>query len=159
MYRLMLDEACAAGYEHYEISNLSLPGFESRHNSKYWLGHPVYGFGCSAHSFDGSRRRWSNERDALGYTELIEGGRTPLVENFELSRQDMEAEAVFLGLRLLRGINLLEHRARFGIDLREERACDLERLGEAGLIELNGDLLKLTRTGALLSNEVFATFI
>jgi oxygen-independent coproporphyrinogen-3 oxidase len=159
MYRLMLERACAAGYEHYEISNLSLPGFQSRHNSKYWLGHPTYGFGCSAHSFDGSRRRWSNERDALRYTELIEAGRTPVVEDFELSQRDVEAEAIFLGLRLLNGINLREHHARFGVDLGTERAVDLARLSEAGLIELTDDLLKLTRTGALLSNEVFATFV
>ncbi|HEY0323316.1 MAG TPA: radical SAM family heme chaperone HemW [Pyrinomonadaceae bacterium] len=159
MYRLMLDRACAEGYEHYEISNLSLPGFQSRHNSKYWLGHPTYGFGCSAHSFDGEGRRWSNERDALRYTELIEQGRPPVVENFELSSRDVQAEAIFLGLRLLSGINLREHRARFGVDLARERAADLARLSEAGLIELTDDLLKLTRTGALLSNEVFATFV
>lgn len=159
MYRLMLDRAIDAGYEHYEISNLTLPGFESRHNTKYWLGHPTYGFGCSAHSFDGTRRRWANERDALRYTELIEEGRTPVVENFELSKLDAQAEAIFLGLRLLRGISLREHLARFGVDLRRTRALDLARLSEAGLIEMRGDLLKLTTTGALLSNEVFATFI
>lgn len=159
MYRLMLDEASGAGYVHYEISNLSLPGFEARHNSKYWLGHPTYGFGCSAHSFDGERRRWSNERDAARYTELIEEGRSPVVEAVELSREEAQAEAVFLGLRLLRGISLSEHRVRFGVDLRKEKAEDLSRLREAGLIELAGDFLKLTRTGALLSNEVFATFV
>ncbi|MBD0369452.1 MAG: radical SAM family heme chaperone HemW [Pyrinomonadaceae bacterium] len=159
MYRLMLNEASRAGYTHYEISNLSLAGFESRHNSKYWLGHPTYGFGCSAHSFDGARRRWSNERDAARYTELIEAGRSPLVESMELSRQDVEAEAVFLGLRLLRGISLHEYQRRFGRDLRAEQADNLARLKEAGLIEITDDLLKLTRTGALLSNEVFATFV
>ncbi|HEX8176756.1 MAG TPA: radical SAM family heme chaperone HemW [Pyrinomonadaceae bacterium] len=159
MYRLMLHEASSAGYGHYEISNLSLPGFESRHNSKYWLGHPTYGFGCSAHSYDGARRRWSNERDAARYTALIEEGLSPLVESLELSQEDAQAEAVFLGLRLLRGIDLREHLARFGVDLRKERADDLSRLEEAGLIEMTGDLLKLTRTGALLSNEVFAAFV
>lgn len=159
MYRLMLDEASAAGYTHYEISNLSRPGYESRHNSKYWLGQPTYGFGCSAHSFDGRRRRWSNERDAARYTRLIEEGRTPRVEQLELSRQEAQAEAIFLGLRMLGGISLSEHRARFGVDLCQERADDLSRLAEAGLIEMSGDLLRLTRTGALLSNEVFATFI
>jgi oxygen-independent coproporphyrinogen-3 oxidase len=159
MYRLMLREAGAAGYEHYEISNLARPGFESRHNSKYWLGHPTYGFGCSSHSFDGARRRWSNERDALRYTELIEAGLSPVVESFELSQADVEAEAVFLGLRLLRGINLREYRARFGVDLCTERADDLLRLREAGLIEIRDDLLRLTPAGALLSNEVFATFV
>ena len=85
MYRLMLDRAAEEGYEHYEISNLCLPGYESRHNTKYWLGHPTYGFGCSAHSFDGARRRWANERDANRFVELIETRGTAIVENFELS--------------------------------------------------------------------------
>lgn len=159
MYRLMLERAAQAGYVHYEISNLAQPGYESRHNTKYWLGHPTYGFGCSSHSFDGARRRWANERDALRYTELIEAGRAPVVETFELSEHDAQSEAIFLGLRLLRGIDLNEHRARFGIDLCRERADDLARLTEAGLIEMTGDLLKLTPAGALLSNEVFATFV
>lgn len=159
MYRMILDKATAAGYEHYEISNLALKGFESRHNTKYWLGEPTYGFGCSAHSFDGARRRWANERDPLRYTELIESGTSPLVENLELSDGDARAEAVFLGLRLLRGVSLRDLEARFGVDLRRERAEDLARLREAGLIELTDDLLRLTRTGALLSNEVFAAFV
>jgi oxygen-independent coproporphyrinogen-3 oxidase len=159
MYRLMLVKAADAGYEHYEISNLSLPGFHSRHNTKYWLGHPTYGFGCSAHSFDGARRRWANERDAARYTELMETAGRAVVETLELSEEQARGEAIFLGLRLLRGISLSEHQARFGIDLRAERADDLVRLSEAGLIELTDDLLRLTPTGALLSNEVFATFI
>jgi oxygen-independent coproporphyrinogen-3 oxidase len=75
MYRLMIDQVCVAGYEHYEISNFSRAGFESRHNTKYWNGAPYYGFGCSAHSFDGRRRRWANERDAARYVELIENGK------------------------------------------------------------------------------------
>lgn len=159
MYRLMLDRSNAAGYEHYEISNLCLPGFESRHNSKYWLAEPVYGFGCSAHSYDGQRMRWANERDAARYVELIEAGRAPVVETTELDDREAAAEAVFLGLRLMRGISLDEHRARFGEDLREKHAHDLARLSDAGLIALDHDLMKLTRSGALLSNEVFATFV
>ena len=63
MYRVMLERAAGERYEHYEISNLALPGFQSRHNTKYWTGAPYYGFGCSAHSFDGMDRRWANERD------------------------------------------------------------------------------------------------
>jgi oxygen-independent coproporphyrinogen-3 oxidase len=160
MYRLMLDRTGAAGYEHYEISNFCLPGYESRHNSKYWMmGAPVYGFGCSAHSYDGAQRRWSNERDAARYTALIEAGRTPIVETIILDEQDARAEAIFLGLRLLRGVNLKEYQARFGADLRQQYASDLSRLREAGLIELSDHLIRLTRHGALLSNEVFATFI
>ncbi len=59
----------------------------------------------------------------------------------------------------MRGVNLKEYQARFGADLRAEYANDLTRLSEAGLIELNKDLLKLTTSGALLSNEVFLTFV
>lgn len=159
MYRLMLDRAAAAGYVHYEISNLCQPGYESRHNSKYWTGAPVYGFGCSAHSYDGQHARWSNERDAARYTELIESKGDAVVETTELDEQGVRSEAIFLGLRLMRGIDLREHRARFGTDLREDYAADLERLHDAGLIEFDEELLKLTRDGVLLSNEVFTVFI
>jgi oxygen-independent coproporphyrinogen-3 oxidase len=159
MYRMMLEQAQLAGYEHYEISNLCLPGFESRHNSKYWTGDAVYGFGCSAHSYDGRRKRWSNERDAARYTALVEAGDTPIVETTELDEQEARAESIFLGLRLMRGVNLAEHQARFGQDLRDEYAEDLTRLSEAGLIEMDDNLMRLTASGALLSNEVFATFV
>ena len=159
MYRLMLVRAAAAGYEHYEISNLCLPGRHSRHNTKYWTNDAVYGFGCSAHSYDGGRTRWSNERDAARYTELVEAGRSPVVETTRLDERAARAESVFLGLRLMRGVNLAEYRARFGADLRAEYADDLARLSEAGLVELDDDLLRLTASGALLSNEVFATFV
>lgn len=160
MYELMIDRACAEGYEHYEISNLCLHGYESRHNTKYWTGEPVYGFGCSAHSYDGARRRWANERDAARYTQLVEAGDTPIVETTELDEHDAQAEAVFLGLRLLqRGLSLDDYRSRFGTDLRERHAGDMARLSEAGLIYLEDDLLRLTPHGALLSNEVFAAFV
>jgi oxygen-independent coproporphyrinogen-3 oxidase len=159
MYRLMLRRSQAAGYEHYEISNLCLHGFESRHNTKYWMGDAVFGFGCSAHSYDGARTRWSNERDATRYTELMEAGRTPVVETIELDERTIRAESIFLGLRLMRGLNLAEHRTHFGADLRDEYRDDLERLSAAGLIEFDQDLMRLTTDGVLLSNEVFATFV
>jgi oxygen-independent coproporphyrinogen III oxidase len=158
MYLMMLDRADRAGYEHYEISNLCRPGFESRHNTKYWTGGAVYGFGCSAHSFDGRRTRWSNERDAARYVSLVEAG-GPEVETLDLDEREARAESVFLGLRLMRGLDLEEYRARFGSDLRREYAADLARLSEAGLIEFGDGLMRLTRSGALLSNEVFATFV
>lgn len=159
MYRVMLERSATEGYEHYEISNLCLPGYESRHNTKYWTGDAVYGFGCSAHSYDGRRTRWSNERDAARYTSLIETGHTPVVETTELDERAARAESIFLGLRLMRGVDLEEYRTRFGADLRAEYRDDLTRLSEAGLIELDKDLMKLTTTGALLSNEVFSTFV
>ena len=156
MYRVTIDEVCSAGYEHYEISNFCLPGFESRHNTKYWTSEPYYGFGCSAHSYDGARRRWANERDAVKYVELIEKELSPIVERTTLNDEDLRAESVFLGLRLMRGIDLQNYRARFGKDLRDRYNGELDQLIEAGLIQLDRELLKLTTRGALLSNEVFA---
>ena len=159
MYELMLERANASGYEHYEISNLCLPGYESRHNTKYWIGAPYYGFGCSAHSFDGKDLRWSNERDVARYVELIEQQENPIVEQVKLTLDEVRAEAVFLGMRMMRGVSVKQYQRMFGVDLRTEHRTDLERFRDAGLIEFDGDLLRLTSSGALLSNEVFSAFV
>lgn len=150
MYESMLERAVAAGYEHYEISNLCLPGFQSRHNTKYWTGEPYFGFGCSAHSYDGINRRWSNERQVIEYVKLVEHGLKPLDEEHDLTTEELRSEALFLGLRLMRGVSA---------DLCKEYEPDLERFREAGLLELDGDCVRLTRNGALLSNEVFSAFV
>lgn len=159
MYRLMVEESLGADYEHYEISNFCLPGHAARHNTKYWTSAPVYGFGCSAHSYDGTSRRWSNERGTARYLELIETTGDAVAEVIELAEDEQRAEAIFLGLRLQRGINLCDHQTRYGVDVREQYRDELARLADAGLIELKNDTMKLTPHGALLSNEVFATFV
>lgn len=156
MYQLMLEEVSAAGYQHYEISNFCRPGFESRHNTKYWTGAPYYGFGCSAHSYDGGRRRWANQRDTARYVQLIEENKSAVVERTELNEEEARSESIFLGLRLMRGLDLMVYRMRFGSDLREVYDADINRLVAAGLITVAEDLMRLTSRGALLSNEVFA---
>jgi len=150
MYELVLERAAAAGYEHYEISNLSRPGFQSQHNTKYWTGEPYFGFGCSAHSYDGETRRWSNHRDVLKYVESVEQELSPITETQVLKESDIRAESLFLGLRMMRGVNR---------DLCKDYETDLEKFREAGLLELDGDFIRLTRSGALLSNEVFSAFV
>lgn len=150
MYEWMLGRAAEAGYEHYEISNLCRPGFESRHNTKYWTGEPYLGFGCSAHSYDGATRRWSNHRDTLKYVESVEHGFSPISEKQDLTKDDLRAESLFLGLRLMRGVSR---------DLCKDYETELEKFREAGLLELDGDWVRLTRNGALLSNEVFSAFV
>jgi oxygen-independent coproporphyrinogen-3 oxidase len=159
MYEWMLERAGEGGYEHYEISNLCRPGFESRHNTKYWTGVPYFGFGCSAHSYDGNERRWSNERDIKRYLTAVESDRSPVVEQQMLSANDLRSEAVFLRLRLMRGLDTKQYYDSFGIDLRSTHHDELERFIGAGLLNVEGDLLKLTRAGALMSNEVFAAFV
>ncbi len=156
MYELMLEKVSEKGYEQYEISNFALPNFRSKHNSKYWTLDTVFGFGCSAHSFDGRTKRWANERDTLKYVEAIERNLSPIVEEIEI---EAKSEYVFLGLRLSKGIDLDEYKKRFGADLTEEFAEDLKRLQEAELIEILANRLKLTNKGYLFSNEVFAVFV
>ncbi|HMQ03234.1 MAG TPA: radical SAM family heme chaperone HemW [Pyrinomonadaceae bacterium] len=151
MYEVMLDRLAASGYQQYEISNFARPGFESRHNTKYWRLDPVYGFGVAAHSFDG-RERLANDRDTAKYVEMIEqfGSAETFREEINIA-----SEAAFLGLRLNDGIDLHEFRKRFGIDLK----ATADDLIEKGLVELSGERLRLTRKGMLFSNEVFAEFV
>ena len=155
MYEIMIDILAAAGYEQYEISNFSRPELASRHNTKYWRLEPVYGFGVSAHSFDG-RERYANERDTAKYVALIgEAG------SAEVMREEIESasEFVFLGLRLEQGVDLGEYEQRFQKQL---FATHEERIGELinnGLLVLEGENLRLTRRGKLFSNEVFSVFV
>ncbi|MGI8812931.1 MAG: radical SAM family heme chaperone HemW [Pyrinomonadaceae bacterium] len=155
MYELMLEKIKATDFEQYEISNFSKPGFESRHNTKYWRLEPVYGFGVSAHSFNG-RERYANDRDTSAYVNKIENDGTA-----EVMRETTDAalEFIFLGLRLNRGIDLAEYGERFDIDLMDRHSTEIYRLEEAGLINLSGRRMSLTEKGMLFSTEVFAAFV
>lgn len=156
MYELMLEKIAANNYRQYEISNFAAPGCESVHNSKYWRLAPVFGFGCSAHSFDGATLRYSNERDTAHYVSLMETSGSAIVNRETI---DAASESVFLGLRLTEGIDLPVYEKRFGIDLIERYAEDLRGLEELNLIEITKNNLKLTARGFLFSNEVFAAFV
>ena len=158
MYFALKDEAERHGFDHYEISNWGRPGFESRHNLKYWTGAPYWAFGVSAAGYDGARR-WSNTRNIHEYLTKIESGESPVAEVIELDDEDRQSENLFLRLRLKEGVNLREHEARFGVNVVERYADDLARLDEAGLIELNDGILKISRAGTVLANEVFAAFV
>jgi oxygen-independent coproporphyrinogen-3 oxidase len=158
MYEMMIEKTARKGYRQYEISNFSLPDFESRHNSKYWLCEPVFAFGVSAHSFDGETRR-ANERDTNRYVALVESGASPVVEEIRLDKKQLSAEFAFLRLRLAKGLNLKEYERLFGIDLPVVMAEDLARLRDLGLTEYSENYLKLTRKGMVYSNEVFTLFV
>jgi oxygen-independent coproporphyrinogen-3 oxidase len=95
----------------------------------------------------------------LRYVEAVEQRTSPIVEQHELTDVDLRAEALFLGMRMMRGVDLREYSKTFGVDLRAEHRDDLDRFREAGLLEFDGDLIRLTRNGALMSNEVFAAFV
>jgi len=158
MYELMLDRLAAAGYEQYEISNFCKPGFESRHNLKYWQMEPVCGFGVSAHSFNGLER-YSNERNTEAYVASVLSRGQAVVQRDVLDKRQLSAETAFLNLRLNDGLDLEDYKRRFDVDIGATLVDELATLHQAGLIVTDGGHLKLTRKGMLFSNEVFAIFI
>ena len=152
------DQACArlaaVGYEHYEISNWALPGHRAIHNSKYWRRAPFLGFGSGAHSFNGSER-WANVHDPAAYVDAILDGCLPVEQRQAISRHMALEEEVFLGLRLLEGIDLARIEAEYAVNLRPR----LPRLVEAGAVALEGDCLRLLPERLATSNEVMAELL
>ena len=141
LYETAVERLAALGIPRYEISNFARPGFESRHNLKYWKLEPYVGFGADAHSFDGRVRR-QNPESVDDYLNQ------PRVES-TIAHDD---ERFFLGLRLIAGIRPApEEWRRFEQPIR--------RFLDAGLLETEGGVLRLTGRGVLLSNEVFQEFL
>ena len=148
----------AAGLEAYEISNFARGGRQSRHNLKYWTDAPYAAFGLGAHGYAGGTRR-ANRRDLAGYLDALSQGLDPLdwSEGFDAARR--LGEALMLGLRLARGVDLDVLSARYGIDVRARYAPDWERAKDAGLLVLEGGLARLTPEGWLRCNELFVAFV
>jgi len=130
------------GIERYEISNFAIPGYESKHNLKYWSLAPYIGFGLDAHSFDGVHR-WSTPDSMDAY---LRGAKEPPV----LAQRS--EEHFFIGLRLSSGIEPThEEWSRF----REPIAHWLH----SGMLEASGERLKLSERGVLVSNEILQDFV
>jgi oxygen-independent coproporphyrinogen-3 oxidase len=143
-------ELAAAGYGHYEISNWGLPGFESRHNLKYWRREPYFGFGAGAHSFNGSQR-WANAHDPAAYANSVLQGRFPVEQLENVSCGQALEEELFLGLRQLAGIDLKGIEEKYGAQLRPR----VQDLLAQGLVEWDGPRLRLSPKRLTVSNEVF----
>jgi oxygen-independent coproporphyrinogen-3 oxidase len=92
-----------AGYEHYEVSNYSVPGHRARHNSAYWRRSPFIGLGSSAHSGWGSHRQW-NQREWVAYERAVSGGESPVSGSEDLDPGEVDLEALYLGLRTRDGV-------------------------------------------------------
>jgi len=148
MYETGLEFLASMGLTRYEISNFARPGFESRHNLKYWRLEPYAGFGSDAHSYDGATRS-QNVETAAEYVERFRRGEPVRKETVAADRIQ---EHFFVGLRLSEGIQPEpEEWRRFEEPIR--------RFLKEGLLEMNGELLRLTRQGVLFSNEIFEEFV
>ncbi len=143
-YEEAVERLAGMGLARYEISNFARPGSESLHNLKYWKREPYVGFGADAHSFDG-RLRWQNVETPQEYVQAEQ-------IRCETTEAHGDEEKFFVGLRLMTGVQVAdEDEARYG-----------EAIGRFvgdGLLVRDGDVVKLTNRGVLLSNEVFAAFV
>ena len=149
MYEHLLDATSAAGFEHYEISNFAKPGHRSRHNSSYWHGVPYLGVGAGAHSYDGRNRFFHT--DSLG--DYLSGH--PWQEE-QLTERERYDEFVFTGLRTCDGISMTELEQRFGAQMRDYCKKNAQHHVDAGRMDFDGDVLRLTRQGLFVSNDVMS---
>ena len=151
-YAAACDWLDAAGVSQYEISNFARTGGASQHNRRYWTRAPYLGFGMDAHSMlrvGAGGVRWANPDSMENYLS----GAAPEVERVG-AEQGFE-EALFLGLRLVEGVSVSALQEEFGSALVDGMTDALEELQHARLVVRDGDGLKLTSAGRMLSNEVF----
>src|ERR1700674_4062535 len=149
-YEMAQEALGAGGYHHYEISNWAKPGFESRHNLKYWRREAYLGFGAGAHSFSGTER-WANAHDAAAYVNAVQGGRLPVEQVESLTVESALEEELFLGLRQLDGIDVSRIERDYGVAL----AARFDPLAAAGLVEREGVVVRLAPAPVGVSDEVF----
>ena len=148
LYETAVAELERCGIHRYEISNFARPGFESLHNLKYWRLEPYFGFGADAHSFDGSLR-FGNVESAGEYVGRVRLKQSPTLT---WSAANPVEERFFVGLRLSDGIRPEPSEwTRY--------QAPIQRFLTEGLLAKEGEKLRLTNRGVLLSNEVFAEFI
>jgi oxygen-independent coproporphyrinogen III oxidase len=153
-YRAAEDALERAGYVHYELSSWARPGHESRHNLAYWQRRAYTGIGAGAHSYDGADVRSWNIRDLDSYIATIARGATPIAGCEQLDEPTRAFEAVALGLRHVAGTSRSGFAAEFGADPASRFAQGIEQATDTGLLELDGDVMRLSRTGRLLASEV-----
>ena len=176
MYQHAREVLAEAGYHHYEISNWSLPDRACEHNLVYWENGPYLGVGPGAHSRLGDYRFWTvlSPRDYnTKAATWADSGSWPLADLVETALQGIPtlggwehlslettcSETMFLGLRLLDGLNLSEASAIAGTDLAKKFQTPIQECLNLGLLEQDGDCLKLTMQTYLVANQAFTRFL
>ncbi len=160
MYEYTVDFLTSNDYLHYEISNFARPDFFCRHNLNYWDRGEYYGAGLGAHSLV-NNQRYHNTGNIKDYTRLLSINKSPLIHSESIDTEKALSEEFFLGLRKTAGIRLKTLSKSYGIDIADRYQKEISKLTAAGLLEFDTStsLMKLTRKGLLLSNEVFTEFI
>jgi oxygen-independent coproporphyrinogen-3 oxidase len=152
-FLLLMDFMEQQGYEHYEISNYAKPGMRSKHNSSYWQGKSYYGFGPSAHSFDGkNKRHWNIANNSL-YVQSVLKDIIPSEEELLTEIQQLN-EYVMTSLRTIEGLNLEYVDSRFGNTNAEKLKALGKKYIETGKLVLENEKLRLTREGKLFADGI-----
>lgn len=162
MLELTADFLVAAGYQHYEISNFALPGRRSRHNQVYWRRGSYLGFGAGAHSLlrrETGDLRWGNSESLTEYRERVSAGHFPNEDGQLVAPREAMSEFMFLGLRMLEGVDMREFSREFGATVTDVWPGVAAGLCREGLLIDDDTFLRLSRRGLLLANRVFAAFL
>ena len=157
MFEYIIEELEKAGFEHYEISNFSKPGFESRHNLVYWDNAEYYGLGAGASGYvDGIR--YKNHGPIRQYLEAVEAGKARITEEHLTLEEKMEEE-LFLGLRKKTGVSKARFEEKFGISFDQRYGQVVASLTEQGLLVPDDKQVRMTKRGLFLGDTVAEKFI
>ncbi len=153
-FQILQEKIDVAGFEQYEISNFSLPGKRSKHNSNYWSGKHYLGLGPSAHSFNGLSRQWNISNNAL-YIQSLSRGNIPFeLENLTLTQQINEY--IMTALRTIEGIQANKINAIAGKLIFDEILLDAIPYIKEGLINLQNDRICLSPNGKFMADGIAA---
>lgn len=154
MYTTTRTRLAAAGYAQYEISNWARPGQASRHNLTYWRDGEWIGVGAGAASSFGGRR-WKNTPALERYIGSVESGQAAAcVEDEAPDRATASLDALTLGLRLREGVSLSRFQERFGVALMDALGETAQWLIDGGVLERDGDCLRIAADHQLITNEI-----
>ena len=157
MFEYIIAELEKAGFEHYEISNFSKPGFESRHNLMYWDNAEYYGIGAGASGYvDGVR--YKNHGPIRHYLQAVEAGNARVQEEMLTLKEKMEEE-MFLGLRKKSGVSKKRFEEKFGLSFEDHYGAVVSELTDQGLLVPDRDIVRMTKQGLFLGDTVAEKFI
>lgn len=157
MFEYIISEMERNGFEHYEISNFTKPGFESRHNLMYWDNVEYYGIGAGASGYlDGIRYR--NRGPIQHYLKGVSEGNARLSEEV-LSKNEMMEEELFLGLRKKEGVSIGKFEQKFGTSFEKRYGQIVQELQSDGLLKENNGFIQMTKKGLFLGDTVAEKFI
>ena len=157
MFEYIIAELEQAGFEHYEISNFSKPGFESRHNLMYWDNAEYYGIGAGASGYVNGVR-YKNHGPIRHYLNAVEAGNARITEEHLSQREQMEEE-MFLGLRKKSGVSMARFEEKFGRSFDGLYGEIIRDLVQQGLMQIDGDRVRMTKRGLFLGDTVAERFI